>query len=444
MAKILVIDDELSIRQMLKKVLEKAGYDVELAENGAIGLEKVKNELFDILLCDIKMPEMDGFVFLDEVKKLEVSLTIIMMTSFGSVETAVEAIRRGAYDYISKPFKTDEVIIAIKKAEERQRLIKENTLLKWQSNQMLMDNTIFESLAIKNVIAAVEKVAPYRQPVLITGESGVGKEVIAHLLHQKSHRASKPFVAINCAAIPENLLESEVFGYARGAFTDATKPKRGLFEYADGGTCFLDEISEMSESLQSKLLRFLEDGEIRPVGDVKTIKVDVRIISATNKDLKALVDEGRFRNDLYYRLNVIPIHIPPLRERKEDIVAYVNLRLNKVKKEISKDALSVLLNYPWFGNFRELRNVIDRILIFSNDNLIDIDDLPDYMFIRENINSEKVDSSILSLKKVIEDVERDYIKKALTLTNGNRLKAAKLLEISPRSIHYKIKEYGIE
>lgn len=444
MAKILVIDDELSIRQMLKKVLEKAGYDVVLAENGAIGLEKVKNELFDILLCDIKMPEMDGFVFLDEVKKLELSLTIIMMTSFGSVETAVEAIRRGAYDYISKPFKTDEVIIAIKKAEERQRLIKENTLLKWQSNQMLMDNTIFESSAIKNVIAAVEKVAPYRQPVLITGESGVGKEVIAHLLHQKSHRASKPFVAINCAAIPENLLESEVFGYARGAFTDATKPKRGLFEYADGGTCFLDEISEMSESLQSKLLRFLEDGEIRPVGDVKTIKVDVRIISATNKDLKALVDEGRFRNDLYYRLNVIPIHIPPLRERKEDIVAYVNLRLNKVKKEISKDALSVLLNYPWFGNFRELRNVIDRILIFSNDNLIDIDDLPDYMFIRENINSEKVDSSILSLKKVIEDVERDYIKKALTLTNGNRLKAAKLLEISPRSIHYKIKEYGIE
>lgn len=429
---------------MLKKVLEKAGYDVDMAENGAIGLEKVKNELFDILLCDIKMPEMDGFTFLDEVKKLDISLTIIMMTSFGSVETAVEAIRRGAYDYISKPFKTDEVIIAIKKAEERQRLIIENTLLKWQSNQLLMDNTIFESPAIKNVITAVEKVAPYRQPVLITGESGVGKEVIAHLLHQKSQRASKPFVAINCAAIPENLLESEVFGYARGAFTDATKPKRGLFEYADGGTCFLDEISEMSESLQSKLLRFLEDGEIRPVGDVKTIKVDVRIISATNKDLKALVDEGHFRHDLYYRLNVIPIHIPPLRERKEDIVAYINVRLSKAKKEISKDALSMLLNYPWFGNFRELRNVIDRILIFSNENKIDIDDLPDYMFIRNNNDSEKVDSSILSLKKVIEDVEREYIKKALTLTNGNRLKAAKLLEISPRSIHYKIKEYGIE
>lgn len=444
MAKILVIDDEVGIRQMLKTVLEKAGYDVDLAENGVIALEKVKNELFDIVLCDIKMPEMDGFAFLEQVKKLDISLTIIMMTSFGSVETAIEAIRKGAYDYISKPFKTDEVIIAIKKAEERERLIKENTLLKWQSNQLIMENTIFESPAIKEVIAAAERVAPYRQPVLLTGESGVGKEVIAHLIHQKSQRANKPFVAINCAAIPENLLESEVFGYAKGAFTDATKPKRGLFEYADGGTCFLDEISEMSESLQSKLLRFLEDGEVRPVGDVKTIKVDVRIISATNKDLKSLVDSGHFRNDLYYRLNVIPIHIPPLRERKEDIIAYINMRLEKAKKEISKEAMSVLLSYPWHGNFRELRNLFDRLFIFSSDNKIDIDDLPDYLFMRSINDVAKSDTSFTSLKKAIEDVEREYIKKALSLTDGNRLKAAKLLEISPRSLHYKIKEYGIE
>lgn len=429
---------------MLKTVLEKAGYDVDLAENGVIALEKVKNELFDIILCDIKMPEMDGFAFLEQVKKLDISLTIIMMTSFGSVETAIEAIRKGAYDYISKPFKTDEVIIAIKKAEERERLIKENTLLKWQSNQLIMENTIFESPAIKEVIAAAERVAPYRQPVLLTGESGVGKEVIAHLIHQKSQRANKPFVAINCAAIPENLLESEVFGYAKGAFTDATKPKRGLFEYADGGTCFLDEISEMSESLQSKLLRFLEDGEVRPVGDVKTIKVDVRIISATNKDLKSLVDSGHFRNDLYYRLNVIPIHIPPLRERKEDIIAYINMRLEKAKKEISKEAMSVLLSYPWHGNFRELRNLFDRLFIFSSDNKIDIDDLPDYLFMRSVNDVAKSDTSFTSLKKAIEDVEREYIKKALSLTDGNRLKAAKLLEISPRSLHYKIKEYGIE
>jgi len=444
LAKILVIDDEVGIRQMLKTVLEKAGYDVDLAENGVIALEKVKNELFDIILCDIKMPEMDGFAFLEQVKKLDISLTIIMMTSFGSVETAIEAIRKGAYDYISKPFKTDEVIIAIKKAEERERLIKENTLLKWQSNQLIMENTIFESPAIKEVIAAAERVAPYRQPVLLTGESGVGKEVIAHLIHQKSQRANKPFVAINCAAIPENLLESEVFGYAKGAFTDATKPKRGLFEYADGGTCFLDEISEMSESLQSKLLRFLEDGEVRPVGDVKTIKVDVRIISATNKDLKSLVDSGHFRNDLYYRLNVIPIHIPPLRERKEDIIAYINMRLEKAKKEISKEAMSVLLSYPWHGNFRELRNLFDRLFIFSSDNKIDIDDLPDYLFMRSVNDVAKSDTSFTSLKKAIEDVEREYIKKALSLTDGNRLKAAKLLEISPRSLHYKIKEYGIE
>lgn len=443
MAKILVIDDELGIRQMLKTILEKAGYTVDVAEDGVVGLEKVKNELFDIVLCDIKMPKMDGFEFLDNIKKQQLNLTIIMMTAYGSVETAIETIRRGAYDYISKPFKSDEVIIAIKKAEERERLIKENTVLKWQANQWIKENTIFESQAIKEVLEAVNKVAPYRQPVLLTGESGVGKEVIARLIHEKSFRADKPFVAINCAAIPENLLESEVFGYAKGAFTDAYKPKRGLFEYADGGTCFLDEISEMSESLQSKLLRFLEDGEIRPVGDVKTIRVDVRIISATNKNLKELVEQNRFRQDLYYRLNVIPIHIPPLRERKEDIQFYVLKRLEKAKRSISKEALSVLLNYTWPGNFRELRNLIDRLLIFSNNYEIDIDDLPDYMFMRSVNDVVKGDDAFISLKKAIEDVEKEYIKKALALTDGNRLKAAKLLEISPRSLHYKIKEYGI-
>lgn len=428
---------------MLKTILEKAGYTVDVAEDGVVGLEKVKNELFDIVLCDIKMPKMDGFEFLDNIKKQQLNLTIIMMTAYGSVETAIETIRRGAYDYISKPFKSDEVIIAIKKAEERERLIKENTVLKWQANQWIKENTIFESQAIKEVLEAVNKVAPYRQPVLLTGESGVGKEVIARLIHEKSFRADKPFVAINCAAIPENLLESEVFGYAKGAFTDAYKPKRGLFEYADGGTCFLDEISEMSESLQSKLLRFLEDGEIRPVGDVKTIRVDVRIISATNKNLKELVEQNRFRQDLYYRLNVIPIHIPPLRERKEDIQFYVLKRLEKAKRSISKEALSVLLNYTWPGNFRELRNLIDRLLIFSNNYEIDIDDLPDYMFMRSVNDVVKGDDAFISLKKAIEDVEKEYIKKALALTDGNRLKAAKLLEISPRSLHYKIKEYGI-
>lgn len=430
---------------MLKTVLEKAGYDVELVENGAIALDKVKNEIFDIVLCDIRMPQMDGFAFLEEVNKLDLSLTIIMMTSYGSIDTAIKAIRRGAYDYISKPFKTDEVIITIKKAEERERLIKENAILKWQSNQSIMNNVVFESPAIKEVLSATERVAPYRQPVLITGESGVGKEIIAHLIHEKGPRKNKPFVAINCASIPENLLESELFGYAKGAFTDATKPKRGLIEYANGGTCFLDEISEMKASLQSKLLRFLEDGEIRAVGDVKTTKVDVRIISATNKDLKQLIEEGSFRNDLYYRLNVIPIHIPPLRERKEDIIAYLNVRLENAKKTISKDALSVILGYSWPGNFRELRNFIDRTLIFSENSEIGLNDLPDYMFInddRENSFS-KTDASLISLKKAIEDVEKEYIKKALSLTDGNRLKAAKLLEISPRSLHYKIKEYDI-
>ncbi len=446
MAKILIVDDEIVIRQMLKTVLEKSGYETEPAENGLVALEKLKNEIYDIILCDIKMPELDGFGFLEELKKSDISVTVIMMTSFGSVEVAVEAIRKGAYDYISKPFKTDEVLIAIKKAEERERLIKENAILKWQSNQSIMSDAIFESPAIKAVTSDAERVAPYRQPVLLTGESGVGKEVLARLIHEKGPRASKPFVAINCAAIPENLLESELFGYARGAFTDAAKPKRGLLEYADGGTCFLDEISEMKGALQSKLLRFLEDGEIRPIGDLKAKKVDVRIISATNKDLKKLVESGEFRQDLYYRLNVVPLHIPPLRERKEDIIAYIERRLEKSNKKMSKEAISVLLNYSWPGNFRELRNLIDRILIFSREQEIGINDLPDFLFMRDEDVKIGVpsDESLLSLKKAIMDVEREYIKKALTLTEGNRLKAAKLLEISPRSLHYKLKEYGID
>ncbi|MCX7991474.1 MAG: sigma-54 dependent transcriptional regulator [Proteobacteria bacterium] len=446
MLKVLVVDDEFSIRHMLKTVLTKAGYEVDLAEDGEIALEKVRGDIYDVVLCDIKMPKMDGFAFLEQINKEKINLTVIMMTSYGSIDTAVQAIRKGAYDYISKPFNSDEVIIAIKKAEEREKLLKENELLKRGTNENFLKDVIIESPAIKEVILAIEKIAPYRQPVLITGESGVGKEIVARLIHQKSNRANNPFVAINCSAIPENLLESELFGYAKGAFTDASQPKRGLFEYANGGVCFLDEISEMKEGLQSKLLRFLEDGEIRRVGDLKTIKVDVRIISATNKDLKKMIEEGRFRQDLFYRLNVIPIEVPPLRERKEDIEAYIKRELKRNGKYITDDAMEVLLSYKWPGNFREMKNFIEKTLIFSNSDKIDIEDLPDYMF--EKRVDEKIegadDVNIMSLKKAIEDMEKKFINRALQLTGGNRLKAAKLLEISPRSLHYKLKEYGIE
>ncbi len=446
MLRVLVVDDEFSIRHMLKTVLTKAGYEVEMAEDGDIALQKVRNDIYDIVLCDIKMPQVDGFSFLEQVQKEKISSTIIMMTSYGSIDTAVQAIRKGAHDYISKPFNSDEVIIAIKKAEERQKLIKENELLKREAKDGILKEVIVESQAMKEIMASIEKIAPFRQPVLITGESGVGKEIVARLIHQKSNRANNPFVAINCAAIPENLLESELFGYAKGAFTDASQPKRGLLEYAHEGVCFLDEISEMKENLQSKLLRFLEDGEIRRVGDLKTIKVDVRIISATNRDLKNMIESGKFRQDLYYRLNVIPIQVPPLRERKEDIEVFIKRELEKNGKYITDDAMGILLAYRWPGNFREMKNFLEKTIIFASSNKIDIEDLPEYMF--EKIPDEKIegadDLNIMSLKKAIEDLEKSFIKRALQVTKGNRLKAAKLLEISPRSLHYKIKDYNIE
>ncbi len=446
MIKVLVVDDEFSIRHMLKTILEKSGYEVDLAEDGEIGLEKLKSDIYDIVLCDIKMPKLDGFQFLEEIKKQRIKVTLIMMTSYGSVDIAVQAIRRGAYDYISKPFSSDEVIIALKKAEERERLIKENELLRNQKNNEFLKDLVIESQAMKEVIRAIDKVAPYRQPVLIYGESGVGKEIVARLIHQKSERAENPFVAINCAAIPENLLESELFGYAKGAFTDASKPKRGLLEFAHEGTCFLDEISEMKEGLQSKLLRFLEDGEIRRIGDLKTIRVDVRIISATNKDLKKLIESGKFREDLYYRLNVIPIYVPPLRERKEDIKLYLKRELEKHGKYISDQAMEVLLSYRWPGNFREMKNFVEKTVIFNTGERLDIEDLPEYMFDKDEKEREEEnkDTNIVSLKKAIEEMEKSFIKRALQITGGNRLKASKLLEISPRSLHYKIKEYNIE
>lgn len=443
--KILVVDDEFSIRHMLKTILTKAGYSVDLAEDGEIALEKIRNDIYDVVLCDIKMPKLDGFSLLEQIQKEKINLTFIIMTAYGSIDTAVQAIRKGAYDYISKPFNADEVIITIKKAEEREKLLKENEILRKESKEGFLKDIVVESKAMKEIILSIEKIAPYKQPVLIMGESGVGKEIVARLIHQKGNRASNPFVAINCSAIPDNLLESELFGYAKGAFTDASHPKRGLFEYANGGVCFLDEISEMKEGLQSKLLRFLEDGEIRRVGDLKTIKVDVRIISATNKDLKKLIETGKFREDLFYRLNVLPIYVPPLRERKEDIIAYVNREFSKAHKYITEDAMEVILSYKWPGNFRELRNFVEKTLIFSESDKIDIEDLPDYMF--ETKEDEKIEGSddvnIMSLKKAIEELEIKFITKALQITNGNRLKAAKILEISPRSLHYKLKEYGI-
>lgn len=318
--RVLVVDDEENFRHILSVILKKEKYDVDTASNGEEALQKLSSNPFDQVLCDIRMPGMDGLDLLKEVQRMDVDTSVIMMSAYGTLDTAIEAMKLGAYDYISKPFKPDEVILTLKKAEERERLRKENELLRREvKKEYSFDNIVSKNEKMQRIFEVIQKVAQYKSTVLITGESGTGKEVIARTLHHHSDRAQQPFLPVNCGAIPENLLESELFGHMKGAFTDAFRTKKGLFEEADGGTLFLDEIGELPQQLQVKLLRVLQDGEIRRVGEAKSIQIDVRIVAATVKDLGKEVNEGRFRDDLFYRLNVVPVHIPPLRERKEDI-----------------------------------------------------------------------------------------------------------------------------
>ncbi|MCJ7785792.1 MAG: sigma-54 dependent transcriptional regulator, partial [Desulfobacterales bacterium] len=318
--RILVVDDEESFRHMLSVILIKEGYEVETSSNGEEGLQKAAASTYDQILCDIRMPHMDGLAFLREIKKTETEATIIVMSAYGTADIAIEAMKLGAYDYISKPFKPDEIILTLRKAEEREQLRRENQLLRQEvAREYSFENIVSKNEKMQKLFDVIKKVSHYKSTVLITGESGTGKELVARALHYNSNRSKNPFIAVNCGAIPENLLESELFGHAKGAFTDAIRTKKGLFEEADAGTLFLDEIGELPGQLQVKLLRVLQDGEIRRVGETKPIQIDVRIVAATVKDLPKEVNEGRFREDLFYRLNVLPLHIPPLRERKEDI-----------------------------------------------------------------------------------------------------------------------------
>ena len=318
--RILIIDDEENFRHMLSVILIKEGYEVETASNGEEGLQRMAVFPFDQILCDIRMPRMDGSDFLREIQKTGTEATIIMMSAYGTVDIAIEAMKLGAYDYISKPFKPDEIILTLRKAEEREQLRRENQLLRREvAKEYSFENIVSKNEKMQKLFDVIRKVAQYKSTVLIMGESGTGKELVARALHYNSDRSQNPFIPVNCGAIPENLLESELFGHVKGAFTDAIRTKKGLFEEADGGTLFLDEIGELPAQLQVKLLRVLQDGEIRRIGESKSIKIDVRIVAATVKDLSKEVNEGRFREDLFYRLNVLPIHIPPLRERKEDI-----------------------------------------------------------------------------------------------------------------------------
>jgi two-component system response regulator AtoC len=450
--RILIVDDEENFRHMLSVILVKEGYEVETASNGEEGLQKALTSPFDQILCDIRMPRMDGLEFLKEVQKTAVDATVIVMSAYGTVDIAIEAMKLGAYDYISKPFKPDEIILTLRKAEEREQLRRENQLLRREvAKEYSFENIVSKNENMQKMFDVIKKVAQYKSTVLITGESGTGKELVARALHYNSERAQNPFVPVNCGAIPENLLESELFGHVKGAFTDAIRTKKGLFEEADGGTLFLDEIGELPGPLQVKLLRVLQEGEIRKIGESKSIRVDVRIVVATVKDLTKEVNEGRFREDLFYRLNVLPIHIPPLRERKEDIpllihhfISKYNQSMNKNVVGIGHQALEALMNHKWYGNVRELENTIERAVVLTDQDNIGLENLPiEIQEFKEEFQLESLPDEEYSIKKASKTLEINLIKKALRKTKGNHTHAAKLLEISHRALLYKIKEYGI-
>ena len=450
--RVLVVDDEENFRHILSVILKKERYEVETASNGEEALQKVLNATFDQVLCDIRMPGMDGLDFLKEVKKMEMDANVIMMSAYGTLDTAVEAMKLGAYDYVSKPFKPDEIILTLKKAEERERLRKENELLRKEvKKEYSFDNIVSKNEKMQGIFEVIQKVAQYKSTILITGESGTGKELVARALHYHSDRSQSPFMPVNCGAIPENLLESELFGHAKGAFTDAIRTKKGLFEEADGGTLFLDEIGELPPQLQVKLLRVLQDGEIRRVGESKAIQIDIRIVAATVKDLLKEVNEGRFRDDLFYRLNVLLIHIPPLRERKEDIPLLVTHFMKKHSQSLGKTvvgidpkALEVLINYKWHGNVRELENTIERAIVLADAENIELQNLPhDIQNFEERVEATPLGEEEYSIKRGSKVLETILIKRALKKTRGNHTHAARLLEISHRALLYKIKDYGI-
>ncbi len=454
---VLVVDDEANMRHMLANLLGKEGYTVDTAADGEEALAKVEAVQYQFVLCDLKMPKMDGMAFLEKAKSIIFDTTIIMMSAYGTVDTALEAMKKGAYDYIAKPFKSDEVILTLKKAAERESLKQENVRLKKQlahiGDGYTYGNIIARSRAMQKIIELIGKVAAYDTTVLITGESGTGKELVAKSIHNNSNRSERPFIPVNCGSLPENLLESELFGHVKGAFTGADKDKIGICEKAQPGTLFLDEIGELPLSLQVKLLRLLQENEIRPVGASETRTIDIRIVAATAKDLEAEVAEGRFREDLFYRINVVPINIPPLRERKDDIpflcrtfIDKFNQKLDKQVKDLSSPAMALLMNHNWSGNIRELENVIERAVLLADGERITPGEIPQELQAppekNNQINMEAFEG--YSLKTAQRYFEKMLIEKALIKTGGNRTKASRLLEISHPSLVTKIKEYQID
>ncbi|MBI5025792.1 MAG: sigma-54-dependent Fis family transcriptional regulator [Nitrospirae bacterium] len=455
MNKILVIDDEKFITWSLKQGLEKEGYEVLTSDSGEEGLEVFKAEIPDITLLDVQLSGMDGIKTLEMIKEQNRDALVIMITAHGGVEGAVRAIKLGAYDYIEKPFDLDRIKILIKKALETVTLKKEvRQLRSEQQDKYSFENIIGQSEAIKKVITIARKIAESdATTILLQGESGTGKDLIAKAIHFHSSRADKPFIEVTCTALPETLIESELFGYEKGAFTDAKTSKKGLFELADGGTIYLDEIGDMKPSTQAKLLRVIEERTFKKIGGLRDIKVDVRVIAATNKNLEEATKDGSFREDLYYRLKVIPIYMPPLRERKEDIIPLVmhfikvfNREIKKEVKGVAPEAEELLLNYPWPGNVRELKNIIERVFILESDNVI----LPEHLHMEINTyahkttpEGEKFPLNLPSEGVSLEGLEKEFIRQALQMANGNQTKAAKLLDLSRDALRYRMQKFGL-
>ena len=451
MRRVLVVDDEENLRLVLRTLLRRHGYEVETAESGEDALGMVDSFGPDVVLTDVRMPKMGGLDLLTTLKAKGNEATVIVMSAYGNMDLALEAMKAGAYDYVQKPFKPDEVVLALRKAEERELLRRENRALRDEiRKEHRYDDILAKSQKMLDIFRTISKIAEYKTTVLVAGESGVGKELVARAIHHRSTRKGGAFVAVNCGAIPENLLESELFGHKKGAFTDAVQDRRGLFEEADGGSLFLDEIGELPLALQVKLLRVLEEEKIRRVGDVRDIKIDVRIITATHRDLLAETKAGRFREDLFYRLNVLPILVPPLRDRRDDIpllidhfVARNNVRLGTSIRGLDTESRRLLFEYPWPGNVRELENTIERAMVLAEGDQIVAQDLPERLREARDPVQTQLASGELSVKKTMRIVEEILIRRALQRTKGNRTRAAEVLEISHRALLYKIKDYQI-